>query len=80
MRISAGIATADLSSSFQAAASRSAMPLRIAQVVYTLTQFPTVTGVRFSAARFHARKAGPQRAAEGVAELATQTLEAQEPR
>ena len=24
------------------------MPLRIAQVVYTLTQFPTVTGVRFA--------------------------------
>ena len=48
VRISAGIATADLSSSFQAAASPSAMPLRIAQVVYTLTQFPTVTGVRFA--------------------------------
>ena len=48
VRISAGIATADLSSSFQSAASPSAMPLRIAQVVYTLTQFPTVTGVRFA--------------------------------
>jgi Immunoglobulin-like domain of bacterial spore germination/Sporulation and spore germination len=47
LRISAGIATADLSSSFESAASPSAMPLRIAQVVYTLTQFPTVTGVRF---------------------------------
>ncbi len=47
LRISAGIATADLSSSFESAASPSAMPLRIAQVVYTLTQFPTVTGVRY---------------------------------
>ncbi len=48
VRISAGIATADLSSSFESAASPSAMPLRIAQVVYTMTQFPTVTGVRFA--------------------------------
>jgi hypothetical protein len=48
LRISAGIATADLSSSFESAASPSAMPLRLGQVVYTLTQFPTVTGVRFS--------------------------------
>jgi Immunoglobulin-like domain of bacterial spore germination/Sporulation and spore germination len=47
-RISAGIATVDLSSSFESAASPSAMPLRIAQVVYTMTQFPTVTGVRFA--------------------------------
>jgi hypothetical protein len=48
LRISAGIATADFSSSFQSAASPSAMPLRIGQVVYTLTQFPTVTAVRFA--------------------------------
>ncbi len=48
LRTSAGIATADLSSSFESAAAPSAMPLRIAQVVYTLTQFPTVTGVRFA--------------------------------
>jgi Immunoglobulin-like domain of bacterial spore germination/Sporulation and spore germination len=48
VRISAGIATVDLSSSFESAASPSEMPLRIAQVVYTLTQFPTVTGVRFA--------------------------------
>lgn len=46
LRISAGTATADLSSSF-VSASPSAMPLRIAQMVYTLTQFPTVSGVRF---------------------------------
>ena len=47
VRISAGTATVDLSSSFGSAASPPAMPLRIAQVVYTLTQFPAVTGVRF---------------------------------
>ncbi len=47
LRISAGTATVDLSSSFESAASPPAMPLRIAQVVYTLTQFPAVTGVRF---------------------------------
>src|SRR5690349_5841892 len=48
LSISAGIATAGLSSSFESAASPSVLPLRVAQVVYTLTQFPTVTGVRFA--------------------------------
>jgi hypothetical protein len=47
LRIASGTATVDLSSSFGSAASPSMMPLRIAQVVYTLAQFPTVTGVRF---------------------------------
>src|SRR5215472_5065670 len=47
LRISSGTATADLSSSFESAASASTMPLRIAQMVYTLTQFPTVSSVRF---------------------------------
>src|SRR5215472_14186669 len=47
LRISAGTAVADLSSSFESAASPATMPLRIAQMVYTLTQFPTVSGVRF---------------------------------
>jgi hypothetical protein len=47
VRISSGTATVDLSPSFESAASPPAMPLRIAQVVYTLTQFPAVTGVRF---------------------------------
>ena len=47
LRISAGTATADFTSSFGSAASSSTMPLRIAQVVYTLTQFPSVTGIRF---------------------------------
>ena len=47
LSVSAGIATADLSSAFESGAGPSTMPARIAQVVYTLTQFPTVTGVRF---------------------------------
>jgi len=47
LRITAGTATADFTSSFASAASPSTMPLRIAQVVYTLAQFPSVTGVRF---------------------------------
>lgn len=46
LRIASGTATVDLNPSF-ASASPSAMPLRIAQVVYTLAQFPAVTGVRF---------------------------------
>src|SRR5579859_5922303 len=47
LRIAAGIATVDLSSSFESVASPSTMPVRIAQMVYTLTQFLTVTGLRF---------------------------------
>jgi Immunoglobulin-like domain of bacterial spore germination/Sporulation and spore germination len=47
LTISSGTATVDLSSSFTSGASPSAMPLRIAQVVYTLAQFPSVTGVQF---------------------------------
>jgi hypothetical protein len=47
LRITAGTATADFTSSFGSAAGPSTMPLRIAQVVYTLAQFPSVTGVRF---------------------------------
>lgn len=42
-----GTATVDLSSAFVSAATPSTMPLRIAQVVDTLAQFSTVTGVRF---------------------------------
>jgi hypothetical protein len=45
--ISSGIATADFSSAFGSSASSSVMALRIAQAVYTLTQFPQVNGVRF---------------------------------
>jgi Immunoglobulin-like domain of bacterial spore germination/Sporulation and spore germination len=48
LRIAAGTATADFTPSFVSAASPSTMPLRIAQVVYTLAQFPSVTGVRFA--------------------------------
>jgi hypothetical protein len=47
LNISSGTATVDLSSSFGSSASAPAMALRIAQTVYTLTQFPQVTGVRF---------------------------------
>ena len=47
LTISSGTATVDLSSSFTSGASPSTMPLRIAQVVYTLAQFPSVTGVQF---------------------------------
>lgn len=50
LTISSGTATVDLSSSFATSASPSAMALRIAQAVYTLTQFPQVTGVRFQLA------------------------------
>jgi hypothetical protein len=42
-----GIATVDLSSQFQAGAGSESLQLRLAQVVYTLTQFPTVKEVRF---------------------------------
>jgi spore germination protein GerM len=47
LTISSGTATVDLSSSFTSRVSPSTMPLRIAQVVYTLAQFPSVTGVQF---------------------------------
>jgi Immunoglobulin-like domain of bacterial spore germination/Sporulation and spore germination len=47
LRIVSGTATVNLNSSFVSAASSSTMPLRIAQVVDTLGQFPTVSGVRF---------------------------------
>jgi hypothetical protein len=47
LRISSGTATVNLSPSFTSGATSRTMPLRIAQVVYTLAQFPTVTGVMF---------------------------------
>jgi len=47
LSVNAGIATVDLSDAFEAGAGPAAMPVRIAQIVYTLTQFPTVKGVRF---------------------------------
>ncbi|HSC48771.1 MAG TPA: GerMN domain-containing protein [Gaiellaceae bacterium] len=42
-----GVATVDLTSEFQSGAGAHSMQLRLAQVVYTLTQFPSVQKVRF---------------------------------
>jgi hypothetical protein len=42
-----GVATVDLASQFQAGGGSASLQLRLAQVVYTLTEFPTVKRVRF---------------------------------
>jgi hypothetical protein len=42
-----GVATVDLTSEFQNGAGSRSMQMRLAQIVYTLTQFPTVQTVRF---------------------------------
>jgi hypothetical protein len=47
LQIGNGVATVNLSSEFEAGGDSISVSGRIAQVVYTLTQFPTVTGVRF---------------------------------
>jgi len=41
------VAKVDLTSNYEASASARSLQLRLAQVVYTLTQFPTVKAVRF---------------------------------
>jgi len=46
--IANGVAHVDLTSDFESAAGSRALQLRLAQVVYTVTQFPTVKAVRFS--------------------------------
>jgi immunoglobulin-like protein involved in spore germination/sporulation and spore germination protein len=45
LKIEGGIATIDLSSEFQAGGGGDAYRIRLGQVVYTLTQFPSVNGV-----------------------------------
>lgn len=47
IRIDAGIATVDLSREFESGGGSAAVFGRLAQVVYTLTQFSSVDGVRF---------------------------------
>lgn len=47
LTIKDGIATVDLSREFESGGGSASVLGRLAQVVYTLTQFPTVTGVRF---------------------------------
>jgi hypothetical protein len=46
--IARGVAHVDLSSDYESPAGSRALQLRLAQVVYTATQFPTVKAVRFS--------------------------------
>ena len=45
--IDAGVATIDLSATYDDGGGTSSMTSRLAEVVFTLTQFPTVTSVRF---------------------------------
>lgn len=45
VRVADGVATVDLSGEFQAGGGPRSLPARLAQVVFTLTQFPTVEGV-----------------------------------
>lgn len=47
LNIAGGLATADLSSEFEAGGGSLSMQMRLAQVVFTLTQFPSVDRVAF---------------------------------
>jgi len=47
LTIDNGVATVNLSREFQSGGGSTTVTQRVAQVVYTLTQFPTVTGVSF---------------------------------
>jgi germination protein M len=47
LEIADGVATANLTSEFESGGGSLSMTMRLAQVVYTLTQFQTVKGVRF---------------------------------
>ena len=48
LTINDGIAHVDLTSEFESGGGSLSMQLRLAQIVYTITQFPTVDGVGFS--------------------------------
>ena len=47
LSVDSGVATVDLTSEFESGGGSASMNMRIAQIVYTLTQFPTVKGVLF---------------------------------
>ena len=47
LKIADGIARVDLTSEFESGGGSASMQMRLAQVVYTITQFPTVKGVVF---------------------------------